>query len=456
MGGYIGFNPSDGAGELRTELTPKIKNNQDNIIELWANDLADCGYNLAATFEYGGILSNRFDLVVSLDRQRAYSWKGNFPVDIANAPITHSNWVPWSIDQMGAGNLLEVKWLSSRKLLGSPLWGGFVAADGGIFSRILYPDTWAAVNAGLVQVCPEADWVADPTKRHCYTTGDGTTTFRVPDLNGAYRHPSDPSKNSIPGLFLRGDNGSDFGYVQRDAAPNITGKVGQLRVNPTINAIVDWGSSGSGAFSGVREVRNSIDNSFTYTDQKQIIQDMSFDASRVSASYGRREINGAAASEVRPNSAVGCYAIRLQGRVVNPGTVDLLSLVDTVAGMTIGNTPSSNQIPSMKHWTRGGNQYAGWRLSPDGYLEQWGISGGASQDSQSIWKIVYPVPFKAGGRPNIVFTPRQAGSPRVLQSIVINDDLFDNTSVTVRCMMNNSGGVIGSPSSFLWTAKGFI
>ncbi len=446
MGGYIGFNPSDGVGELRTELTPKIKNNQDNIIELWANDLADCGYNLAATFEFGGILSNRFDLVVSLDRQRAYSWKGNFPVDIANAPITHSNWVPWSIDQMGAGNLLEVKWLSSRKLLGSPLWGGFVAADGGIFSRILYPDTWAAINAGLVQVCPESDWVADPTKRHCYTTGDGTTTFRVPDLNGAYRHPSDSSKNSIPGLFLRGDNGGDFGYIQRDAAPNITGQLS--------NIVNIFGFSPSDNSALTADYNGSMSNAVSSTNSG--VLDVKIDASRVSASYGRREVNGAAASEVRPNSAVGCYAIRLQGRVVNPGTVDLLSLVDTVAGMTIGNTPSSNQIPSMKHWTRGGDNYSGWRLSPDGHLEQWGRSGGAFQDGQSIWKIVFPVPFKAGGRPNIVFTAREGGTPTVLQSIVIDDRLFDNTSVTVRCMMSSSGGVIGSPSSFSWIATGFI
>lgn len=383
MGGYIGFNPSDGAGELRDELTPKIKNNQDNIIELWANDLADCGYNLAATFEFGGILSNRFDLVVSLDRQRAYSWKGNFPVDIANAPITHSNWVPWSIDQMGAGNLLEVKWLSSRKLLGSPLWGGFVAADGGIFSRILYPDTWAAVNAGLVQVCPEADWVDDPTKRHCYTTGDGTTTFRVPDLNGAYRHPSDPSKNSIPGLFLRGDNGSDYAYVQRNAAPNITGNIAG-RTASTSGRLFGLATTYNGAFQtggdDNGEFATGAVTAATPSDRKNTLL---FDASKSltpgAAAYGRIEPNGAPSDEVRPNSAVGCYAIRLQGRVVNPGTVDLLSLVDTVAGMTIGNTPSSNQIPSMKYWEtkiyNGNNIVVRWTKDPAGSIRMSGKVG---------------------------------------------------------------------------------
>ncbi|AXY86120.1 putative tail fibers protein [Escherichia phage vB_EcoM_IME392] len=401
MGGYIGFNPSDGAGELRNELTPKIKNNQDNIIELWANDLADCGYNLAATFEFGGILSNRFDLVVSLDRQRAYSWKGNFPVDIANAPITHSNWVPWSIDQMGAGNLLEVKWVSSRKLLGSPLWGGFVAADGGIFSRILYPDTWAAVNAGLVQVCPEADWVADPTKRHCYTTGDGTTTFRVPDLNGAYRHPSDSSKNSIPGLFLRGDNGSDYGYVQRNAAPNITGII-QGRTSGTYGRLFSQSTINSGALQTSDENGGEFaTGTVTASTPSDRMSKLLFDASKSltpgAEAYGRAEPNGAPADEVRPNSAVGCYAIRLQGRVVNPGTVDLLSLVDTVAGMTIGNTPSSNQIPNMKHWTRGGSGRAWWRKEPDGFIRQGGFftanvrpGSGTKVYVDVTWAIPFP------------------------------------------------------------------
>ncbi len=433
MGGYIGFNPSDGAGELRTELTPKIKNNQDNIIELWANDLADCGYNLAATFEYGGILSNRFDLVVSLDRQRAYSWKGNFPVDIANAHITHSNWVPWSIDQMGAGNLLEIKWLSSRKLLGSPLWGGFVAADGGIFSRILYPDTWAAVNAGLVQVCPESDWVADPTKRHCYTTGDGTTTFRVPDLNGAYRHPSDSSKNSIPGLFLRGDNGSDFGYIQRDAAPNITGQLS--------NIVNIFGFSPSDNSALTADYNGSMSNAVSSTNSG--VLDVKIDASRVSASYGRREINGAAASEVRPNSAVGCYAIRLQGRVVNPGTVDLLSLVDKVAAMPVGKTLGSNEIPSMKYFTYSRISNIDIFTFPNGMMIQ--IGKLASTTPGSGVNVTFPVPFSA--------SPAVTLQPTSLQGTVACTAGPSATEIRNVTTFDAVGNV-GAANGVMWIAIG--
>lgn len=39
----------------------------------------------------------------------------------------------------------------------------------------------------------------------------------------------------------------------------------------------------------------------------------------------------------------------------------------------VGN--GQNQIPDMSAWECGGDTTTGWRRSPDGYIEQWGLTG---------------------------------------------------------------------------------
>ncbi|WP_150123834.1 phage tail protein [Achromobacter xylosoxidans] len=89
---------------------------------------------------------------------------------------------------------------------------GRIPADGQTISRATFPDLAAMVVAGTVPVATESDWLADPRNRGCYTAGDGSTTIRVPDLNGR-------STGSLGRVFLSGDgtdsNGT-WGVIQRD------------------------------------------------------------------------------------------------------------------------------------------------------------------------------------------------------------------------------------------------
>ncbi|MGM7973444.1 prophage tail fiber N-terminal domain-containing protein, partial [Yersinia enterocolitica] len=60
---------------------------------------------------------------------------------------------------------------------------GTAPRDGQELSRALFPDAWAAAQAkGFV--ITEAEWQADPLKRMKWSSGNGTTTFRLPDENG--------------------------------------------------------------------------------------------------------------------------------------------------------------------------------------------------------------------------------------------------------------------------------
>lgn len=73
-----------------------------------------------------------------------------------------------------------------------------VFSDGQLLNRADWPELWA--YAQMVGAISDDIWVSDTKQRGKYSTGDGTTTFRVPDRNGV-------QLNSIKGLFARGDGG---------------------------------------------------------------------------------------------------------------------------------------------------------------------------------------------------------------------------------------------------------
>ncbi|HHL2713274.1 TPA: prophage tail fiber N-terminal domain-containing protein, partial [Yersinia enterocolitica] len=95
---------------------------------------------------------------------------------------------------------------------------GSAPRDGQELSRALFPDAWAAAQAkGLV--ITEAEWQADPLKRMKWSSGNGTTTFRLPDENGK-------SPGSVGAPVRRGDGAKSNGVtgtIQMDAIRNITG-----------------------------------------------------------------------------------------------------------------------------------------------------------------------------------------------------------------------------------------
>lgn len=194
-----------------------------------------------------------------------------------------------------------VEWfLGSR----GALPGGHLAADGQLLSRAAYPDLWSAISTGVLQSITDASWQSTPTGRGSYSTGDGSTTFRMPDLNGVWTHPTDSTLNSIPALFLRGDGavantGSGVGVIRWGAAPNITGSFTSAAVG-TFNPNIKSGaiSTGTGQYTG--PASNGAAN--------QASNLVSFNAASSNISYGRDST-----TEVRPNSVKGIWLIRVNG-----------------------------------------------------------------------------------------------------------------------------------------------
>ncbi|AXY85081.1 tail fiber protein [Salmonella phage Sw2] len=118
-----------------------------------------------------------------------------------------------------------VEWFNGNR---TNLPAGYIPADGQLVSRTdsKTSDLWTAVNKGLYNKVSDALWInsGDSTRpyawRASYSTGDGSTTFRVPDLNGA-------QLNSIKHLFLSGSSGGtnepSANQVWIESLPNLVG-----------------------------------------------------------------------------------------------------------------------------------------------------------------------------------------------------------------------------------------
>lgn len=194
---------------------------------------------------------------------------------------------------------------------------GTAPRDGQELSRALFPDAWAEAQAkGLV--ITEAEWQADPLKRMRWSSGNGTTTFRLPDENGK-------SPGSVGAPVRRGDGAKSNGVtgtIQMDAIRNIKGTYSSdnngsvwLDVDP-LNVTGVFGQLGS------------VGNTAKFTTSAYTIasgsHQLEFDASRVVPT----------AEENRMLNATGCYVIKLAGSSFNEGQINALELATQITLLT--------------------------------------------------------------------------------------------------------------------------
>lgn len=189
-----------------------------------------------------------------------------------------------SLNGVSNFNIGDFRLVDSRALIHS----NDVTSDGQLLSRTAYPDLWAYAQA--LSPITDAAWLADPQQRGKYSTGDGSTTFRVPDRNGV-------QSGSISGLYARGDGGNSAndGTVQQDAAPDITGSVGA-------NIWSVYGEP-TGAMFAVTPALNIPLGAGTTPALS-----VGFRASLSNDAYGRDNT-----TEVRTNSFIGVWVIRANG-----------------------------------------------------------------------------------------------------------------------------------------------
>ncbi|EHQ9605815.1 tail fiber domain-containing protein [Salmonella enterica] len=210
-----------------------------------------------------------------------------------------------------------VEWFNGDRL---NLPAGYIAADGQLESRTdpKTADLWIAVSKNMLQSIDDAKWSAGIAERGKYSLGDGSTTFRVPDLNGIQRNgvKGFTGIDSLAGLFLRGDGNSasngPVGTIRDNAAPNI---YGVLRHNYSDTAAI-W-DGGTGPFGIIPPDVGQLKSFGSQTDAVNGRRNslLEFNAHNAHAAYGRDN-----AQEVRPNQVVGIWIIRANGNFQSSNT----------------------------------------------------------------------------------------------------------------------------------------
>lgn len=128
------------------------------------------------------------------DKDRYLKGDGSYG-DVGGLPV--GSLVPWHMSE-------------------SSLPSGHIPANGQLLDRATFPQLWALASTVALT---DTQWLADDLLQTRFSAGDGSTTFRMPDLNGKR------SGGTLAALFLRGygRNSSGYpGYAQRDQLQGFT------------------------------------------------------------------------------------------------------------------------------------------------------------------------------------------------------------------------------------------
>ncbi|AVZ45096.1 tail fiber protein [Escherichia phage EP335] len=232
-----------------------------------------------------------------------------------------------------------------------------VVSDGQLLNRADYPDLWA--YAQLLTPISDAAWLADAQQRGKYSTGDGTTTFRVPDRNGV-------QAGSLKELFARGDGGnsSNNGMMYDAALPNIVGYTAHTLLTAS-------SSQGQVATDGAFTSTTSTQGVWPVSGGGGLYTNIRFDANQSDPTYGRYGIT----SNVIPRNFIGVWTIRAHG------------------GFTAANTSwsvidSDSTEPASGTVVRGGSVKSEYKIgtSPkyQAYLQAYGKIGGLAIDRGAV------------------------------------------------------------------------
>lgn len=232
---------------------------------------------------------------------------------------------------------------------------GSLPLQGGLYSRLAYPDLWAWVQTQQGYLIEESAWqtkaAANGGNVPFYSKGDGTTTFRVPSLK----------------CWVKGaDSISEVGGYLAAGLPNIEGQLGL------------WGtekrySTTSGAFS---TNNGALEYGAGHVQDDGLIAD--FNASLSNPIYGSSDT-------VQPSSIVGLWCVKAYGTVTNVGSTDVSNIATGLTELeTRFSTLENSKVDKEgAAWVvesyRNGTEW--YRVWSDGWIEQGGSITTALQDT---------------------------------------------------------------------------
>lgn len=168
---------------------------------------------------------------------------------------------------------------------------------GGLYSRELYADLWSWVQEQPGYLITETEWQAKSQANNgnvpFYSSGDGSTTFRVPSLK----------------CWVKGANGiEEVGSYLEAGLPEISGYFTGI-TDPNGNSIE------SGAFES-NQTANTLGTGSTR--KANVIY---FNASNSNSIYGNSD-------EVTPESIIGLYCVIAFSTISNTGNLDIQTFIN--------------------------------------------------------------------------------------------------------------------------------
>ncbi|CCI88553.1 tail fiber protein [Yersinia phage phiR2-01] len=133
----------------------------------------------------------------------------------------------------------EVTWFAYDKDSGIG-YPGVLPADGREVLRADYPDVWEAIEAGLIPSVTEVEWQAGANLY--FSTGDGSTTFRLPDMmqGQAFRAADKNEENA-------GNIHSQIPYVVTVNGISPDEATGNVEIDTSLQGTVEIEQGGTGA-----------------------------------------------------------------------------------------------------------------------------------------------------------------------------------------------------------------
>lgn len=229
---------------------------------------------------------------------------------------------------------------------------GSLPLQGGLYSRLAYPDLWEWVQKQTGYLKAESEWqelaASNSGNVPFYSSGVGSTTFRVPALK----------------CWVKGASSiSEVSEYLAAGLPNIEGQLGLCGTEKQH-------STTSGAFS---TNNGALEYGEDHTPADGLIAD--FNASLSNPIYGSSDT-------VQPPSIVGMWLVKAYGTVTNVGSTD-------VANISTGLTQAETRISALatskvdkegNAWVvesyRNGTEW--YRVWSDGWIEQggYGVASG--------------------------------------------------------------------------------
>ncbi|XHA14770.1 tail fiber domain-containing protein [Citrobacter farmeri] len=256
-----------------------------------------------------------------------------------------------------------------------PPWA--VAQDGQLLNRADWPELWA--HAQMHTPISDAEWLGDPNKRGFYSTGDGSTTFRVPDKNGIVKNGVGGAiGDSYSQMYPSSGSGTAEQLMRPNGLPDIVGAFFGRQGDVSANGGVYTPSGSFRAIAGAVVGTVSVNNTKTRPEYKY-----EFKASNYDPIYGRYD-------GVRPNTFFGVWLVRASGGFTAANTLWSVINEDTEAPGTGvvargGDVRSSYKIAGVE--VARGSLYTTHSTFSSGFRNVSAVIEAWSTDASASWSF---------------------------------------------------------------------